>query len=73
MTDLSNPSSGTPQKAADKAAQAVLGCLRYFEEGYLGERNGVSFLDNPYISDPPYSTECRLWVDGYVKSMQDRR
>jgi hypothetical protein len=41
-----------------------------FERGYAAERQGLGFLDNPYPQD---STEARVWVDGYVKSMQDSR
>jgi ribosome modulation factor len=41
-----------------------------FERGYSDERAGKRFLDNPYVQD---SDDFRIWIDGYVKSMQDRR
>ena len=41
-----------------------------YRQGYDAERAGLGFLDNPFDS---YSDEGRRWIDGYVKSMQDRR
>lgn len=38
--------------------------------GYRAFADGLGFLDNPYDS---YSDEGRRWIDGYVKSMQDKR
>jgi hypothetical protein len=45
-----------------------------FSEGYEAEKGGKTLLDNPYLSaSAPFSIEARQWVDGYVKSMQDRK
>lgn len=41
-----------------------------FDTGYQDERAGLGFLDNPFNS---LSVEGRRWIDGYVKSMIDRR
>lgn len=41
-----------------------------FERGYLDEGKGLGFLDNPFDT---HSIEGRRWIDGYVKSMQDKR
>lgn len=41
-----------------------------FEKGYAAELAGLGFLDNPNEQD---SVAFRRWVDGYVRSMQDRR
>jgi hypothetical protein len=41
-----------------------------FERGYQDERKGLGFLDNPFDT---HSVEGRRWIDGHVKSMQDRR
>lgn len=38
--------------------------------GYHDEMLGLGFLDNPYPQD---STQARQWVDGYVRSMIERR
>ena len=41
-----------------------------YKRGYDEETAGFRFTDNPYLQD---SVEFRRWIDGYVKSMQDRR
>ena len=41
-----------------------------FHRGYRDERKGLGFLDNPFDA---YSVEGRRWIDGFVRSMQDRR
>lgn len=42
----------------------------WYTRGYEDEKKNLRFLDNPYPQD---SLEFRRWIDGYVKSMQDRR
>jgi hypothetical protein len=41
-----------------------------FVHGYADQLAGKGFLDNPY---PEGSTDFRIWIDGYVKSLQDHR
>ena len=41
-----------------------------FVHGYADQLTGKCFLDNPYLQD---SNDFRVWIDGYVKSMQDHR
>lgn len=41
-----------------------------FVHGYANQLDGKGFLDNPYVQD---SDDFRVWIDGYVQSMQDNR
>jgi DNA-binding XRE family transcriptional regulator len=38
--------------------------------GWYMEQSGYGLLDNPFTQD---THEARVWVDGYVQSMQDQR
>lgn len=53
-----------------ETVDALMETVDAFRLGYNYERQGKGFLDNPF---PDGSTEFRRYVDGYVKSMQDRR